>query len=351
MISAVRQDTALDYALRVFSLAGLSHALVLARHGHHPGAGGVARLDPADDLRVARPRTSGCTPCSSLLPALAVGYRSSALIMRITRSSLLEVMREDYIRTAWAKGQNERVGDLAPRAQERHPARRHRHRHRVRVPHRRARGHRDGLQPARASRASWSRPSCGGTTRSCRTSSCSSPIVVILSNLAVDMLYGVLDPRVRYGQLDPLGGRACRPASDRPAPAGRVAPCSARFCRKKPLGAAGGVIMLRDRCSPRSSPTQLADPRSHRHRRGEHAWPARAPTTGWAPTTSAATSTRASSTAPASRSSWASPPRCSAPCSAGSSGSCPATSAARPTSSPSGSWTSCRGCPCSCSPS
>src|SRR3989441_13317211 len=43
------------------------------------------------------------------LPALAVGYRSSALIMRITRSSLLEVMREDYIRTAWAKGQAERV--------------------------------------------------------------------------------------------------------------------------------------------------------------------------------------------------------------------------------------------------
>ena len=40
------------------------------------------------------------------LPALAVGYRSSALIMRITRSSLLEVMREDYIRTARAKGQS-----------------------------------------------------------------------------------------------------------------------------------------------------------------------------------------------------------------------------------------------------
>src|SRR3989442_3162583 len=41
-----------------------------------------------------------------LLPALAVGYRSSALIMRITRSSLLEVLREDYIRTARAKGQS-----------------------------------------------------------------------------------------------------------------------------------------------------------------------------------------------------------------------------------------------------
>jgi peptide/nickel transport system permease protein len=43
-----------------------------------------------------------------LLPALAVGYRSSALIMRITRSTMLEVLREDYIRTAWAKGQRER---------------------------------------------------------------------------------------------------------------------------------------------------------------------------------------------------------------------------------------------------
>jgi peptide/nickel transport system permease protein len=39
-----------------------------------------------------------------LFPALAVGYRSSALIMRITRSSMLEVLREDYVRTAWAKG-------------------------------------------------------------------------------------------------------------------------------------------------------------------------------------------------------------------------------------------------------
>jgi peptide/nickel transport system permease protein len=41
-----------------------------------------------------------------MLPALAVGYRSSALIMRITRSAMLEVLREDYIRTARAKGQH-----------------------------------------------------------------------------------------------------------------------------------------------------------------------------------------------------------------------------------------------------
>src|SRR3989337_4004117 len=44
-----------------------------------------------------------------LLPALAVGYRSSALIMRITRAAMLEVLREDYVRTAWAKGQSGRA--------------------------------------------------------------------------------------------------------------------------------------------------------------------------------------------------------------------------------------------------
>jgi peptide/nickel transport system permease protein len=43
------------------------------------------------------------------VPAAAVGFRSSALIMRLTRSSMLEVMRQDYIRTARAKGASERA--------------------------------------------------------------------------------------------------------------------------------------------------------------------------------------------------------------------------------------------------
>ncbi|MBN8921311.1 MAG: ABC transporter permease, partial [Rhizobiales bacterium] len=38
------------------------------------------------------------------IPAAAVGFRSSALIMRLTRSSMLEVLRQDYVRTARAKG-------------------------------------------------------------------------------------------------------------------------------------------------------------------------------------------------------------------------------------------------------
>jgi len=107
VVSAVRQDTWLDYAFRVFSLAGLSMPsfwlgmliilILVQSFGWIPG---MLYISPWEDWR------------GNLLqftfPALAVGYRSSALIMRITRSSLLEVLREDYIRTAWAKGLRER---------------------------------------------------------------------------------------------------------------------------------------------------------------------------------------------------------------------------------------------------
>ena len=106
VISAIRQDRPLDYALRVLSLAGLSMPsfwlgmviiLLLVRAlGWIPS---MTYVSPFDDLRA--------NLVQFLLPALAVGYRSSALIMRITRSAMLEVLREDYIRTAWAKGQRE----------------------------------------------------------------------------------------------------------------------------------------------------------------------------------------------------------------------------------------------------
>jgi len=42
-------------------------------------------------------------------PALTVGYRTSAVTMRMTRSAMIEVLREDYIRTARAKGLIEKV--------------------------------------------------------------------------------------------------------------------------------------------------------------------------------------------------------------------------------------------------
>ncbi len=108
VISAVRQDHWIDYAMRVFSLAGLSMPsfwlgmviilLLVWSLGWIPA---MTYVSPFQDLKAHL--------LQFLFPALAVGYRSSALIMRITRSSLLEVLREDYIRTAYAKGQREGV--------------------------------------------------------------------------------------------------------------------------------------------------------------------------------------------------------------------------------------------------
>jgi peptide/nickel transport system permease protein len=104
VVSAIRRGRPLDYVLRVFSLAGLSMPsfwlgmiviLLLVRSlGWIPS---MTYVSPFENL--------GANLFQFLLPALAVGYRSSALIMRITRSTMLEVLREDYIRTAWAKGQ------------------------------------------------------------------------------------------------------------------------------------------------------------------------------------------------------------------------------------------------------
>ena len=103
VISAIRQDTTLDYALRVFSLAGLSMpsfwlgmVIILGLVAWFGWIPPVTYVSPSENLPLHLVQFA--------LPALAVGYRSSALIMRITRSSLLEVMREDYIRTARAKG-------------------------------------------------------------------------------------------------------------------------------------------------------------------------------------------------------------------------------------------------------
>jgi len=104
VISAVKQDTYLDYILRVVSLSGLSlpsfwlGLLILmafvAWAGYIP-----IYTDPPETLWEELLLYS--------VPAAAVGFRSSALIMRLTRSSMLEIMRQDYIRTARSKGASE----------------------------------------------------------------------------------------------------------------------------------------------------------------------------------------------------------------------------------------------------
>ena len=101
VISAVRQNTKLDYALRVLSLSGLSMPsfwlglLILMACVRWFGT--IPIYDRA-------PETFWAWLAMLAIPAASVGFRSSALIMRLTRSSMLEVLRQDFVRTAKSKG-------------------------------------------------------------------------------------------------------------------------------------------------------------------------------------------------------------------------------------------------------
>ena len=101
VISAVRQNTPIDYLLRLLSLSGLSlpsfwlGLLILMAFVSWTGT---------MPIYTDRPSSLGHLILIYAVPAAAVGFRSSALVMRLTRSSMLEVLRQDYIRTARAKG-------------------------------------------------------------------------------------------------------------------------------------------------------------------------------------------------------------------------------------------------------
>ena len=106
VMSAVKQNTPLDYVLRIVSLSGLSMPafwlglLILTAFAAWFGEIPIYTAPPKTFLEAVQ---------LFAVPAAAVGFRSSALIMRLTRSSMLEVMRQDYIRTARAKGLPERT--------------------------------------------------------------------------------------------------------------------------------------------------------------------------------------------------------------------------------------------------
>jgi len=101
VVSAVRQNTTLDYVLRIVSLSGLSlpsfwlGLLILMAFVNYLGW---------IPIYTDRPASIWNELLLLSIPAAAVGFRSSALVMRLTRSSMLEVLRQDYIRTARAKG-------------------------------------------------------------------------------------------------------------------------------------------------------------------------------------------------------------------------------------------------------
>jgi peptide/nickel transport system permease protein len=108
VLAALRQDTWVDYAIRIFSIAGLAMpsfwlgiliilGLLIFFQWLPPMFFTPIWVDPWANL-------------SQLIwPAVAVGYRYSAVATRMTRSSMLEVLREDYVRTARAKGLWEQV--------------------------------------------------------------------------------------------------------------------------------------------------------------------------------------------------------------------------------------------------
>ena len=103
ILAAIKQDTWIDYAVRVFSIAGLAMpsfwlgilmilAMLIIFKWLPPMVYTPFWVNPWENL------------AQLLWPALAVGYRYSAVATRMMRSSMLEVLREDYIRTARAKG-------------------------------------------------------------------------------------------------------------------------------------------------------------------------------------------------------------------------------------------------------
>ncbi|HEY5864686.1 MAG TPA: ABC transporter permease, partial [Candidatus Tectomicrobia bacterium] len=108
VLSAVRQDTLADYAARIFVISGLSlpnfwlAILIILGLVHFfrwlpPLDYAPFWVDPWQNLK------------QLAFPALATGYRLSAIGARMTRSSILEVLRDDYVRTARAKGLQEYV--------------------------------------------------------------------------------------------------------------------------------------------------------------------------------------------------------------------------------------------------
>jgi peptide/nickel transport system permease protein len=104
VLSAVKQNTRLDYLLRVVSLSGLSMPsfwlglLILMGFVAYFGTIPIYSDQPSSFWHALLIYS---------VPAAAVGFRSSALLMRLTRSSMLEVLRQDYIRTARSKGASE----------------------------------------------------------------------------------------------------------------------------------------------------------------------------------------------------------------------------------------------------
>ena len=197
VLSAVKRNTLLDHTVRVLSLFSLSMPvfwqatmliLVLSLWLHWAPLGYV---DPFTDL--------GKNLTLMALPAITLGTSASASVMRMTRSCVLDVLRQDYIRTAQAKG----LPELAIVV-----------RHAVRnalIPVVTILGLQVGslLGGAVVVESVFGLPGIGLLILNAigmrdypivQGTVIVTALLFMLTNLVVDVLYGYVDPRIRYGQ-------------------------------------------------------------------------------------------------------------------------------------------------------
>ena len=196
MLAAARQDTWVDYLVRIISIGGLAipsfwvGILIILFL--------VIRFGWGPPLEFTPPWVDPWANFQQMVwPVVTVGYRYAAVTTRMTRSTLLEVMRDDYIRTAWAKGLAERTVVV---------------RHALK----------NAMLPVIALIGTEFAFLIGGLVVTETVFNLPGlarflvqailwrdypivqnlvmivAVVVIVCNLLVDMLYGVLDPRVRY---------------------------------------------------------------------------------------------------------------------------------------------------------
>jgi peptide/nickel transport system permease protein len=113
-ISAVKQNSWIDYTVRCVSIAGIAMPSfwlgILIMLGLLAVSNSLLGYGWIPPIQYIPPLTDPIGNLTQLIwPALATGYRYSAVATRMTRSALLEVLREDYIRTARAKGVIEKL--------------------------------------------------------------------------------------------------------------------------------------------------------------------------------------------------------------------------------------------------
>lgn len=193
---AIRQDTPIDYILRVLSIACLSApgfwiALLVITFG-------ALWFHWVPPLGFRTPFEDLSSNLQQVLPAsIVLGILMFAVVARMLRSSMLEVVREDYIRTAWAKGLSEKVVVLG-----------HALRNAV-IPTVTVMGNQLGvlLGGSVIIETIFGLPGFGQliyksiTVRDytlIQASVLTMAIMLVILNLLVDILYAYLDPRIRY---------------------------------------------------------------------------------------------------------------------------------------------------------